>query len=169
MLSIELVTPESPRAVPKSCIDPRIKHRSRLHWRLAQNEVNRSRHTGAAAAPARYEQGFVTETAAANFLLVRADTVLSPPLDSVLNGISLGIVRKLCNELGIAFGERPLTLDDCVAAQEAFLTNTSFCLAGVRRINATELTWPGPLFERILSTWSEKVGVDIRAQFLRRL
>ena len=163
---IQLATPQI-RAMPKECIDPRIKHRSRLHWRLAQLEVSRS-HTGAQALLLD-QDGFVTETAAANFLLVHNDTVLSPPLDSVLNGISLGIVRQLCQELGIAFHERPLTLLDCAQAQEAFLTNTSFCLAGVRRINANDVPWPGPIFERILSAWSEKVGIDIRAQFLRSL
>jgi branched-chain amino acid aminotransferase len=163
---VHLVTPKV-RAVPKTCIDPRIKHRSRLHWRLAQNEVNRS--DPGALALLLDEQGLVTETAAANFLLVHDDTVTSPPLDSVLNGISLEVVRQLCRDLGVAFLERPLTLLDCAEAQEAFLTNTSFCLAGVRRINGTDLAWPGPLFERILSAWSEKVGVDIRDQFLRSL
>jgi branched-chain amino acid aminotransferase len=163
---IHLVTPHV-RAVPKSCIDPRIKHRSRLHWRLAQNEA--SRISAGSLALLLDQQGFITETAAANFLIVRDDTVLSPPLDSVLNGISLGIVRELCNELGVAFREIPLTLNDCSLAQEAFLTNTSFCLAGVRRINAVDLTWPGPMTERILNAWSEKVGIDIRNQFLQSL
>jgi branched-chain amino acid aminotransferase len=161
---IHLVTP-GVRSVPKSCIDPRIKHRSRLHWRLAQNEVNRSR--PAALALLLDQQGFVTETAAANFLIVCDDTVLSPPLESVLNGISLRVVQELCGELGIPFAERFLSLDDCIRAQEAFLTNTSFCMVCVRRINAIDLPWPGPLFERILNAWSEKVGIDIRAQFVR--
>ena len=48
---IHLATPRV-CAGPKECIDPRIKNRSRLHWRLAQNEVNRS-HPGSLAAPAR--------------------------------------------------------------------------------------------------------------------
>ncbi len=161
---VHLVTPEV-RAIPISCIDPRIKHRSRLHWRLAQEAVSRT-YPGALALLLDHE-GFITETAAANLLIVHGDRVLSPPLDSVLNGISLRVVRELCAELGIPFLEQPLTINDCIGAQEAFLTNTSFCIAGVRRINAIDLTWPGPLFERILSAWSEKVGVDIRAQFVR--
>ena len=94
---------------------------------------------------------------------------MSPPPDSVLNGVSLGVVRQICAEMGVAFKECPITLLDCAAAQEAFLTNTSFCLAGVRRINSVDLAWPGPLSERILNAWSEKVGVDIRQQFLQNL
>jgi branched-chain amino acid aminotransferase len=114
-------------------------------------------------------EGFITETAAANFLLVREGKVLSPPLDSILNGISLALARTICEEIGIGFQERPLTLLDCAGAQEAFLTNTSFCLAGVRRINDIELAWPGPVFERILNAWSQKLGMDIRQQFLQNL
>ncbi len=160
---VHLVTPDV-RAIPKSCIDPRIKHRSRLHWRLAQNAVSRT--SPGALALLLDQEDLVTETAAANFCIVRGGAVVSSPLDSVLNGISLQVVRELCQERGIPFMEQPLTINDCTAADEAFLTNTSFCLAGVRRINAVDMTWPGPLSERILNAWSEKVGVDIRAQFL---
>lgn len=163
---VQLITPNV-RALPSSCIDPRIKHRSRLHWRLAQNEVNRS--DPEALALLLDEHDFVTETAAANFLMVRDGMVISPPLDSVLNGISLGIARQLCAALDIAFTERRLALSDCEQADEAFLTNTSFCLAGVSRLNDVELAWPGPVSERILSAWSQKVGVDIRQQFLQNL
>jgi branched-subunit amino acid aminotransferase/4-amino-4-deoxychorismate lyase len=163
---IVLATPQV-RALPKKCINPRIKHRSRLHWRMAQNEVNRT--APQALALLLDTEGFITETAAANLLLVRAGKVLSPPLDSVLNGISLAIVREICRELGIEFQERALTLQDCADAQEAFLTNSSFCLAGVRRLNEIEFTWPGPVSERILSAWSQKLGVDIRQQFLQSL
>ena len=86
------------RAIPSSCLDPRIKHRSRLHWRLAQQEVSR-RQPGSIALLLDQE-GFVTETAAANLCVVEGNSVLSPPLDSVLNGISLNVVRGF-RELGL--------------------------------------------------------------------
>ena len=163
---VHLMTP-GVRAIPNSCVDPHIKHRSRLHWRLAQQEVSR-RQPGSIALLLDQE-GFVTETAAANLCIVEGNSVLSPPLDSVLNGISLNVVRGLCDELGLAFSERRFTLAECERAQEAFLTNTSFCLAGVRQINESRLLWPGPVSKRILSVWSEKVGVDISGQILGRM
>jgi branched-chain amino acid aminotransferase len=158
-----LVTP-STRHVPAECVDRRIKHRSRLHWWLAEREV--ARQEAGAIALLLDADGHVTETAGANFLIVRSGTVLSPPADAILGGISLQVVRELCAELGISMEEQRLTLADCLAADEAFLTCTSFCMAGVSRFNGTPLLWPGPVFQRLLARWSASVGVDIRGQIV---
>src|SRR5205807_1951377 len=117
----------SGRQIPAHCIDPHIKHRSRLHWWLASQEKPKD------ARPLLLDQnGHVTETAIANFLVVRGGTVLSPPRSMVLDGISLRVTEGLCRELGIPFAEVSLLVEDCLAADEAFLTGTAFCLAGVR-------------------------------------
>ncbi len=109
--------------------------------------------------------GHITETAAANFLIVRGGEVLSPPSASILGGVSFGVVRELCARLGIAFRERELTQFDCLNADEAMLTSTPYCLAGVSRLNGLPLPWPGPIFQRLLQTWSDDIGLDIQAQF----
>lgn len=160
-----LVTP-STRHVPAECVDRRIKHRSRLHWWLANREAAA---LGAGAIALLLDlDGHVTETAGANFLIVQSGTVLSPPSKDVLGGISLQVVKELCAELRIPFQEKPLTPAACVAAEEAFLTCTSFCIAGVSRFNGTPLPWPGPIFERLLANWSASVGVDIAGQIVGR-
>jgi branched-subunit amino acid aminotransferase/4-amino-4-deoxychorismate lyase len=74
--------------------------------------------------------------------------------------------EELCVQLGIAFVERPLTVYDCLTADEAMLSSTPYCLAGVRRVNGVELPWPGPVFERLLAAWSAAVGLDVRTQIL---
>jgi branched-subunit amino acid aminotransferase/4-amino-4-deoxychorismate lyase len=158
-----LVTPNV-RHLPTACVDPRIKQRSRIHWWLADREVQKI-HPGASALLLD-ENGCVTETAAANFLLVRDGAVFSPPRTSVLGGISLLVVEELCHDLGIAFAERPLTIEDCLHADEAWLASTPYCLAGVRSINGVPLTWPGPLLQSLLSAWGAGVGVDIARQIL---
>lgn len=145
-------------------IDPRIKHRSRLHWWLAEQEVHRL--DLEASALLLNSDGHVTETAAANFLIVRANTVLSPPRSSILNGVSLQTVEELCGELGIRFREQALTVADCQEADEALLCGTSFCLAGVSHIDGTAMPWPGPVYEKLLAAWSQRVGLDIRGQIL---
>jgi branched-subunit amino acid aminotransferase/4-amino-4-deoxychorismate lyase len=158
-----LVTP-SARHVPSVCVDPRIKQRSRMHWWLADREARQLR--PGAIALLLDEHGFVTETAAANFLLVHDGTVLSPPRASVLGGVSLLVVEELCRDLGVPISERQLTLDDCLRADEAWLTSTPYCLAGVRQINDTPLAWPGQLLQSFLSAWGDRVGMDIRRQIL---
>jgi branched-subunit amino acid aminotransferase/4-amino-4-deoxychorismate lyase len=153
------------RAVPVTSVDPLVKQRSRLHWWLAEQEA-RQRDPGASALLLDSE-GCLTEAAAANFLLVRSGTMLSPPSGSVLGGVSQQVVRELCGELGIPLAERRLVPDDLRGADEALLTSTSFCVAGVRKVDELELPWPGPVWQRLLAAWGKKVGVDIGRQILR--
>src|SRR5437763_40202 len=82
-----------------STVDPRIKQRSRLHWWLADRSARASQ--PGATALLLNESGHITETAAANFLLVQDGAVVSPPRSGILNGISLLVVEELCLNLGI--------------------------------------------------------------------
>jgi branched-subunit amino acid aminotransferase/4-amino-4-deoxychorismate lyase len=84
-----LVVPAT-RHVPAACVDPRLKQRSRLHWWLAEQEARLA--DPVASALLLDLDGHVTETAAANFLIVRGGRVLTPPRHSVLEGVSLGVV-----------------------------------------------------------------------------
>jgi branched-chain amino acid aminotransferase len=158
-----LVVPPT-RPIPAECIDPRAKVRSRMHWWIAEQQAKEIE-PGASALLVD-ATGHVTETAAANFLIVKDGTVLTPPRDTVLNGVSLQVVEGLCGELGLPFAERPLTLAECQAADEALVTCTSYCVAGVRRLHGVELPWPGPVWRKLLAAWSERVGVDIAAQIV---
>jgi branched-subunit amino acid aminotransferase/4-amino-4-deoxychorismate lyase len=158
-----LVVPDT-RHVPPQCVDPQIKQRSRLHWWLAEQEARQA--DPAASALLLDADGYVTETAAANFLVVRAGTVLTPPRPTVLGGISLLTARELCVELGIPFAEQSLTVADCVAGQEAMLASTPYCLAGVQFLNGAPLPWPGEVHRRLLDAWGRRVGLDIGRQIL---
>src|SRR5262249_58934036 len=71
-----LITP-SIRQIPAVCIDPRVKMRSRLHWWLADREAHLAE-PGSTALLLDLD-GHVTETAAANFLIVQGGKVLTPP------------------------------------------------------------------------------------------
>jgi len=160
-----LVVPPT-RHVPASSVDPRAKMRSRMHWWIAEQEVKAI--APVASALLLDVTGHVTETAAANFLIVRDGTVTSPPRDTILNGVSLGFVEQLCAELNVPFAERPLTLAECQAADEAMLAGTAFCVASVRCLNGVDLPWPGPVWRRLLTAWSARVGVDIEGQITGR-
>ena len=150
------------RHVPALCVDPRIKMRSRLFWWLAEQEAHQA--DPLASALLLDLNGHVTETAAANFLIVKNGRVISPPRASILEGVSLRVAEELCGKLHIGFEERPLTTYDCLTADEALLASTPYCLAGVSRINGAPLTWPGPILQRLLAAWGEAVGLDIRKQ-----
>lgn len=152
----------SNRHVPAACVDPRIKQRSRLHWWLAEQEVH-TRQPSASALLLDVD-GNVTETATANLLVVRDGIVRTPPRTAVLPGVSLKVVEELSAELGLLFAEESLTLADCFAADEVMLSNTSYCLAGVSRIDNRPIPWPGRIFQQLLRAWSDRVGVSIQGQ-----
>ena len=156
-----LITP-SVRHVPAVCVDPRIKQRSRMHWWLAEQEVHETDPT--ASALLLDLDGHATETAAANFLIVKDGVVRTPPRKGVLEGVSLQVTEELCSRLGIPFEEAALTVEDCLEADEAMLASTPYCLAGVSSINGTSIPWPGSFFERLLTAWNGLAGLDIRRQ-----
>jgi branched-chain amino acid aminotransferase len=135
-----------------SAIDPRAKMRSRLHWWIAQQQAHDV--DPEAWALLVDPGGYVTETAAANFLIVRNGVVISPPRSTILNGVSLRVTEELCVELGFPFHEQTITVSDCQCADEAMLTGTAFGLAGVRAINGCEIRWPGPMTLRLLEKWN---------------
>ena len=150
------------RQVPAACVGPHIKHRSRLHWWLADRELH-NLHPGATAVLLD-ENGRLTETATANLLLVQKGTVLSPLRANILPGISLQVVEELCRDQGIPFVEKPLTICDAQSADEILLTSTPYCLCGVSRWGGQAVPWPGPMLQLLLAVWSGKIGLDIRAQ-----
>lgn len=158
-----LVIPAT-RHVPSVCVDPRVKQRSRMHWWLADKEA-RSTDPHASALLLDLE-GHVTETASANFLIARGSVVMTPSRHRVLNGVSLQVVEELCRTLGISFKQGDLSVDDCLSADEAMLSSTPYCLAGVSRINRVAIPWPGPIFKRLLQAWSEQIGLDIEKQIV---
>jgi branched-chain amino acid aminotransferase len=107
--------------------------------------------------------GDVLETPAANLLAVLDGAVTSPPAGTVLPGISLNVVREICQAHAIAFAERPLTVADLAIASEVLLTNTTYCVAGVSRVDEFNVPFPGPILNRLLDAWSELVGTPVRA------
>lgn len=157
-----LVVPPTPH-VPSDCIPRQAKMRSRMHWWLAEQQVHE---VDPDATALLLDQGRVTETATANFAIVRDGTVLTPNRELVLNGISMRVVEEICGELGIPFAEKFLTLDDCRAADEAFLTSTLYGIAPVSSINGRSISWPGPVLLRIKDHWSRRLGEDIWRQIL---
>lgn len=160
-----LVTP-STRHLPPQCVDAKTKNRSRLHWWLAEREA---RQVDARAMALLLDlDGNITECASSNILLLKEGTVFSPRSRNILQGVTMGVVRELCTELGYGWVEKDLQVYDAVNAQEAWLTTTSFCLAPCTRINAQAIGDGkiGPAYENLLAAWNKMVGVDIRAQIL---
>lgn len=158
-----LIVPAA-RPVPATSIDPRAKMRSRMTWWIAEQQARDT--DPLAAALLATPDGFVTETASANLLMVRDGRISTPTKEWTLDGLSRGITEELAGRLGVPFEDRPLTLVECQTADEVWLSSASYGLAGVSRLNGVAVPWPGPLLRRFQNAFGDLVGTDLVAQII---
>jgi len=161
----DLVT-TSIRHVPPQCIPSGMKHRSRMHYCLAEQEA---RQIAPEAIPLLLDvEGNVAETSTANFLIVERETIVSPRLTNILPGISREMIVELAAGLGIPFVERDFGISDVERADEALLASTPYCLMPAVRVNQRPIGdgRPGPVFRRLIDAWSEAVGLDVYGQIV---
>jgi branched-chain amino acid aminotransferase len=127
------------------------KQRSRLHWWLAEHEVKAI--NPQAHALLLDQEGYITETAGANLILVRGNELTTPSRQRVLSGISLQAVRELAVHLHLRFSEADLTENDLDSADEAMLTSTPYGIAPIGNLNGRKLNIAGPIFQKLWSAW----------------
>jgi branched-chain amino acid aminotransferase len=160
---VHLVTPSVRQPLPEM-LDPQIKHRSRLHWFVAEQQVHRQ--DPQAWALLLDGWGHLTETSSGNLMLCDGARLLTPRAAGVLGGISQRVVSRLAAAAGIPTVETDLSVADVLGAREAFLTSTGYCLLSVTHLNARPIAdgRPGPIAQKLLRAWSAEVGVDISRQ-----
>jgi branched-chain amino acid aminotransferase len=83
--------------------------------------------------------GFVTETSGANLFAILRGVICTPPLDSVLEGVTRDTVMSLAGRLGHKVIERRMTRDDIYAADEVFLTGTAVEITPVREVDGRSI------------------------------
>lgn len=160
---LSLIVP-SVRHIPASIIDPRIKYRSRLHWYLADREVQQQ--DPAAEALLLDTNGFVTETAKGNLFARFGDMLQTPHADTTLGGVSQLVVIELAQQAGIACLRSNLTPDELTRADEVWISSTTTCLVPVTRLNGHPIGngQPGEVWKTLMGAWSNLVGMDIVGQ-----
>ncbi|MBW2235198.1 MAG: branched-chain amino acid transaminase [Deltaproteobacteria bacterium] len=80
-------------------------------------------------------QGLVAEASGENLFVVRDGEILTPPLASVLDGITRATVMQLAVEQGIPVVERSITRDELYVADEIFLTGTAAEVTPIREVD----------------------------------
>lgn len=158
----------SQRAIPSSLMDPKIKNRSRLFYLMANIEASLMAGDNNWALLLG-QDGYITEGTGDNFFIIKDGVVISPEGRDILRGISREYVMKsLCAELGIECIEKNIEPYDVYTADEAFITGTPFCMLPVTSLNSLPVGdgVPGPIFNLLLETWSQRVGVNISKQIL---
>jgi len=151
-IGVPLIIP-SQRQIPAQFLDPKVKHRSRLHFRMALNETDW---------PILLDQdGFITEGPGWNFFAVDNHIIFTPEGRNILRGISRNYIFSIKN-----YYVQDIEPYDIYNADEAFITATPFCMLPVTSLNGIPIGdgKVGLTFQTILNKWSENVGVDIKQQ-----
>jgi branched-chain amino acid aminotransferase len=150
--------------LPGTAVDPRAKHRNRLHWLRADREA-RTKYDGSSSVLVTSD-GHLTETSSGNIFILSGNTLKTPREESVLGGISRTALIELAGTFGMDVEEANLTVDDLAAAEEVLTTSTPYCVIPVTRFNGQPIGGgePGPTFQRLIAAWSDSVGVDIVRQ-----
>jgi len=164
----QAITETGIRQVPASCWPPELKCRSRMHYYLADRRAHQMR--PGSRAILLDDKGFVSEASTANIVFYReSEGLVSPPLDKILPGVSLSVLVEIAAQLGIPVRYRDFGLDELETADEILLCSTSPCVWPVTEVNGRAAGGgpDGPLVRRLLTTWSELVGLDIVAQAQR--
>ena len=70
------------------------------------------------------QDGSITETSIANLAIVQSGTILSPPADRVLGGITQAIVETLAEQQSLPWQKQPISPDQLISADEVLLMGT---------------------------------------------
>jgi branched-chain amino acid aminotransferase len=84
-------------------------------------------------------QGLVSEASGENLFVVRDGQVRTPPLPTVLDGITRNAVITLARDKGIPIAEAPISRDELYVADEVFLTGTAAEVTPVREIDRRQI------------------------------
>jgi branched-chain amino acid aminotransferase len=79
--------------------------------------------------------GFVSEATGENVFIVRDGVLKTPPVETVLEGITRASILQLAREKGIPAHEAVITRDELYIADEVFMTGTAAELTPVREID----------------------------------
>ena len=106
------------------------------------------------------EDGFVTEGTSNNTYIVRGNRIITRHLSSdILQGITRTAVLRLAAEAQMEVEERPFTIDEAKAADEAFFTSASAFVMPVVEIDGAALGGgtPGPVTARLREIYVDEM------------
>jgi branched-chain amino acid aminotransferase len=103
--------------------------------------------------------GYVAEGSGENVFMVRKGVIKTPPLTSILEGITRETIMQLAAERGMKLVEERFTRDELYVADEAFFTGTAAEITPIREVdNRTIGTGrPGPVTKELQAAYFDGV------------
>jgi branched-chain amino acid aminotransferase len=110
-------------------------------------------------------QGLVSECTGENIFVIRNGTIRTPPLYSVLDGITRDSMIEVARRCGYEVIETQVTRDDLYVADEIFLTGTAAEVTPIREVDYRTIGEGkrGPITEELQTSFFDIVtGTDAR-------
>jgi branched-subunit amino acid aminotransferase/4-amino-4-deoxychorismate lyase len=119
--------------------DPLIGHKTTCYWPRLQ-ALHEAQQRGCAEALWFTETRKLAEGSISNVFLIKDGTAKTPPLNTpVLPGVTRAAVIELCERANIPCLQSPLTIDDLLDADEAFLCNCIMEIVPVCRVERSAI------------------------------
>ncbi len=95
--------------------------------------------------------GFVSEGTGQNVFIVRDGELITPPLPSILEGITRRSIIEMARKEKISIHERNFTRDEVYIADEAFFTGTAAEVTPIREVDGRAIGngRPGPVTKKL--------------------
>jgi branched-chain amino acid aminotransferase len=95
--------------------------------------------------------GYVAEGSGENVFIVRKGVIKTPPLTSILEGITRDAIMQLAMERGMRLAEQRFTRDELYIADEAFFTGTAAEITPIREVDGRTIGTgkPGPVTKEL--------------------
>ena len=105
-------------------------------------------------------QGLVAEATGENLFLVQKGELHTPPLPTVLAGLTRAAVREIARDRGIVAHERAITRDELYIADELFLTGTAAEVTPIREVDRRSIGEGrrGPVTKQLQSAFFDVVA-----------
>jgi branched-chain amino acid aminotransferase len=110
-------------------------------------------------------EGYVAEGSGENVFIVRKGVIKTPPLTSILEGITRESIIQLAAERGMRLVEERFTRDELYIADEAFFTGTAAEITPIREVDNRMIGTgkPGPITKELQAAFFDIVhGRDSR-------
>jgi branched-chain amino acid aminotransferase len=109
--------------------------------------------------------GYVSEASGENIFMVKRGRIKTPPLTSILPGITRDSVLAIFRDLGLEVVEQRFTRDELYLADEAFFSGTAAEITPIREVDNRRIGEgrPGPITKKIQEIFFKAVkGEDDR-------
>jgi branched-chain amino acid aminotransferase len=102
-------------------------------------------------------EGYIHEGSRSNFFVIKDQTVITPPDDSVLQGIARKNVLAICQENQISYNIRPIHQRELNSVDSVFITGTSPKVLPVCQVNELPVKVENELMRLLMKKYDEAI------------